>query len=938
MNPVVDAINELLAGPPMVEDNIDISEELESDEAYQYGVKRRSGRYPWGSGENPYQRTADFLARYEEYEKQGLSQKEIADAMGCSTGELRVYKSHAKNERRKLNYDRAKSLKEDGYSNTEIAKIMGLKGESSVRQLFDENVQKRSDQGEEIAKVLKEEVEKKRYLDVGKGAAAQLGVSETKLKEALLILEMDGYENRGIQHEQTTNPMNKTTMRILTPPGTSYKDIYDHMGEIQQITDFHSDDGGFSFEQKHYPSSINSNRIDICYAEQGGKDKDGLIEIRPGKDDLSLGNSHFAQVRILVDDSHYIKGMAVYNPNLPKGIDIRVNTAKSKDVPMMAPNKNDPQVLKPIKKDDPNNPFGAQIKANGQSWYEGKDGKKHLSLINKINEEGDWEKQHKRLSSQFLSKQPISLIRKQLDLTYDDYADRYSEIMSYTNPTIKRKLLLDLADTCDGAAIHLKAAALPRQRNQVLIPVPEMSDKEVYAPNFRDGERVVLVRHPYAGPFESPELVVNNKVKAAIDILPKGTGTTMDAIGINAKVAEKLSGADFDGDSVAVIPVNDRVQVKTAPSLRGLKDFDPHTEYAIPPGDTKTKRMTKKNTQREMGMVSNLISDMTLKGANEDEIARAVRHSMVVIDAEKHGLDYQRSYKENGIAELKQKYQKRVLEDGTEKYGGASTLISRAKQDYDKLETVGSGHIDPETGQWIFKERERHYTDKNGKDRIATKKSSLILEKDAHELSSGTKQEEAYADYAERMKALANQCRKSTYEVGKLQKNSEASLIFKDQVESLKQKLSDAEKNAPIERQANIIATEKVKMMKQANPDMEKKEEKKLRQIAIDEARASLGARSRKKTAIDISDEEWSAIQAGAITDTMLTKILKYCDMTQVKQRAMPHATTELSESKIKKINSMKRSGYTNQEIADAIDVSLTTIYKYEKEKGESNE
>ena len=928
MNPVVTEINELLAGPPMVEDNIDIPEEFD-DEAYQYGVKRRSGRYPWGSGENPYQRTKDFLARYDDYKSKGFSDKEIADAMGCSTGDLRIYKSHAKNERRKLNYDRAKSLREDGYSNTEIARIMGLPGESSVRQLFDENVQSRADQAEEIAKVLKAEVTEKGYLDVGKGAAAQLGVSETKLKEALLILEMDGYETRGIQIPQTTNPRNKTTVAVLTPPETPYKDIYDHVGDIKQITDYHSEDGGFSFDKKHYPSSIDSNRIAVCYADEGGKEKDGLIEIRPGCEDLSLGNSHFAQVRILVDDSHYLKGMAVYNPDLPEGVDIRFNTSKTSDTPMMAPNKNDPQVLKPIKKDDPNNPFGAQIKANGQSWYEGRDGERHLSLINKINEEGDWEKQHKRLSSQFLSKQPISLIKKQLDLTYDDYADKYSEIMDYTNPTIKRKLLMDLADTCDGAAIHLKAASLPRQRNQVLIPIPEMADNEVYAPNFRDGEHVVLVRHPYAGPFESPELIVNNKVKAAIDVLPKGTGTTMDAIGINSKVAEKLSGADFDGDSVAVIPVNDRVHVSTKPSLKGLKDFDPHAEYTIPPGDTTTKRMTKKLTQRKMGEVSNLITDMTLKGANEDEIARAVRHSMVVIDAEKHGLDYQRSYKDNGIAELKQKYQ-----NG----GGASTLISKAKQDYESLETVGSGHIDPETGKWVYKERERHYIDKNGKDRIATKKTSLILAKDAHELSSGTKQEEAYADYAERMKALANLCRKKTFEVGKLQKNAEASKFYKEEVDSLKKKLADAEKNAPIERQANIVANEKIKMMKQQNPNMESKEEKKLRQMAIEEARVNLGARSRQKTAIKISDKEWSAIQSGAISDTMLSNILKYCDMTEVKQRAMPRSTTTLSTAKINKINSMKRSGYTNQEIADAIDVSLTTIYKYEREKEESNE
>ena len=51
-----------------------------------------------------------------------------------------------------------------------------------------------------------------------------------------------------------------------------------------------------------------------------------------------------------------------------------------------------------------------------------------------------------------------------------------------------------------------------------------------------------------------------------------------------------------------------------------------------------------------MGKISNLITDMTLLGASEDKLARAVRHSMVVIDDEKHHLDYKQSEKDNNIA------------------------------------------------------------------------------------------------------------------------------------------------------------------------------------------------------------------------------------------------------------------------------------------------
>lgn len=87
---------------------------IEEDILMHYGVKRRSGRYPWGSGENPYQRSGDFLARVEELQSLGKSEKEIASEVGLTTTELRMQVRVAKHERRALLADRARSMRDDG--------------------------------------------------------------------------------------------------------------------------------------------------------------------------------------------------------------------------------------------------------------------------------------------------------------------------------------------------------------------------------------------------------------------------------------------------------------------------------------------------------------------------------------------------------------------------------------------------------------------------------------------------------------------------------------------------------------------------------------------------------------------------------------------------------------------------------------------------------
>lgn len=881
-----------------------------------YGVKRRSGRYPWGSGENPYQHSGDFLSRVEELQKQGLSEKAIAETIGLSTTDLRMQVRVAKHERRALEADRARSLREDGLSLNEIAKEMGYSNDSSIRSLLNENTAASKNRAKATAEILKKELEEKGMLDVGAGVERELNVSANTLKEALFILQTEGYNVYGVGIPQVTNKGKQINTPVLVKPEVAYKEVYDHMGDIQSVGTYHSTDSGLTFDKIRYPASIDSSRVAIRYGDQGGTDKDGVIEIRRGVADLDLGNSHYAQVRILVDGSHYLKGMAMYSDDIPDGVDIMFNTNKHSGTDKM-------KVLKAIK-DDPDNPFGASIKAKGQSTYTGPDGKEHLSAINKLKEEGDWDKMSKNLSSQFLSKQPLQLIRRQLDLTYKDSVAEFDEIRSLDNPTIKKKMLLDFADQCEGAAVHLKAAALPRQSTQVILPVTALKDTEVYAPGYKNGEQVALIRYPHGGTFEIPVLTVNNKNKSAISILGKNI---TDAIGINPKVAERLSGADFDGDQVVVIPTNDRVRIKSTRALKELEGFDPKTQYSTE-GKTGVKLMTESQKQKQMGMVSNLITDMTLKGANEQEIARAVKHSMVVIDAVKHELDYKQSEKDNGIAELKKKYQGYTNAEGKE-VGGASTLLSRRKQTTEIPERRGSGIIDADTGEVHYKESGRTYTDSSGKTKAATSKVSIILnEPDVRNLSSGTPQENAYADYANKMKALANQARKEYKATGNLKKSSSAAVTYKKEADSLKAKLNVAAKNAPKERRAQAIANSQVKAKLQSNPDMTKEEIRKASQIAITNARASVGA-SSKDSKIDITDKEWEAIQAGAISDSQLTQILRYADADKLRERATPKATTQLSTAKVNRIKAMASSGFTNAEIAEALGVSSSSVAKY---------
>ena len=942
-----------------------------------YGTPRHSGRYPWGSGEDPYQHTRDLLSRVEELKKTGWKEtpENIFNEFGLTTTQYRAQKGLAVDLRRMDDVARAKSLAADGLGPTAIAKKMSEEygtniNESTVRSLLNEEREKKMMQAKNTADFIRDQIKEHGIIDIGAGTEIDLNVSKEKLNQAIEILKSEGYVvvNGGIP--QVTNSGKQTITKVIGPPDMERKDFYDFKnGEvnIHSLQEYITRDGGETYEKKfHYPESLDSSRIKVRYAEEGGIEKDGVIELRRGVADLSLGESRYSQVRIMVDGTHYLKGMAVYSDDMPDGVDVIFNTNKHIGTPMCGDKNN--TVLKNIK-NDPENPFGSAIKdasQGGQYWYDPKTGARvsssfpnaKLGLINKRADEGDWTDWKDKLPAQFLSKQPVQLAKRQLKIAIDDKQAEYDEIMSLTNPTIKKHLLNKFADECDSAAVHLQAAALPGQKYHVIVPMPSLKDTEVYAPNYENGTKLALIRYPHGGTFEIPIVTVNNKHAACKKLL--GTDAT-DAICINSKVAERLSGADFDGDTVMCIPTNDQVKIKSTPPLKGLEGFDSKS-YKIPPGDTTTKRM--KNTQNEMGMISNLITDMTLLGASDEEKARAVRHSMVVIDAEKHDLDYKQSEIDNNIASLKKKYQ-----NG----GGASTLISRSKgqatvdkrQGSPIINIKGSKDYDPNRpeGALIYKTADdvsytvKKVNKKTGEVTTVTKrrhqKSTNMAETDdAYTLISkaNTPMERAYADYANTMKSMANKARVNMVNTGKIAYSKTAHNTYKDEVNSLMNKLNVAERNRPRERQAQVMAnaevakkinTVKEKLRKQ-HPEATEKEinkmtnkeidVKKVSQKALSNARTKVGSVSRKERSIEITDKEWEAIQSGAISENYLNRILNNADIDKLRQKATPKTTSKPSQAIINKMKRMANSNYTLAEIAKACNLSPSTVSKYLKE------
>lgn len=1060
MNPIADEILSYLGHADEIEQDksIDISESMlhsssnsiaeeiasyygmaDTTDGYleHYGMPRRSGRYPYGSGENPYQHGRDFLGRVSDMKKAGFTwtdpktgekftgEKAIYKSMGLTSSEYRRQVSWATREKRMEDVRTAKSMKDDGLGATEIGRKMGLP-ESTVRSLLNPKSEDRMNDVMSTVDFLRDQVEKKGMIDVGAGVEKELNISRTRLDMALDYLEKaEGCPVYGGGIPQPTNTNQQTNQKVLCLPGTKKNEIYDY-SRVKSVGEYISTDGGDTYQRKFtYPESLNSKRLQIRYETDKGPDgftgieKDGIIELRPGVKDLSLGESRYSQVRIMVDGTHYLKGMAVYGDpkSFPDGVDVIFNTNKKKGTPQG-------DVLKKVKA-DPDNPFGSLIKdadQGGQYWYDSKTGErisgasnnpnKKLGLINKRADQGDWTEWANALPSQFLGKQPISLAKKQLGLAKADKVAEFDEICKLENPTIKKHLLEKFADNCDSAAVHLKAAALPGQRYHVIIPINSLKDNEIYAPNYDNGTKLALIRYPHGGTFEIPILTVNNKNKLGNEIIGK---KSEDAVGINHKIADQLSGADFDGDTVMCIPTHDpggKVRIKNKAKLKQLEGFDPKIAY----GGTKTidadgnEHYTRngheyrimKDTQKQMGVISNLISDMTLAGAPDAKMARAVKHSMVVIDAEKHKLDYKQSEIDNDIASLKKEFQISIDKDGNIKYGGASTILSRAKgevsvpkrqgqykpnipgtEQYDSSRPEGAkiwkladdlvypvrkknkktGMIELKTidGKTIsfdpndkaaykkynpvkVKDKttgEVKYTDSTGKITYATdyrkQQSTRMAETDdAFSLVSTSRHpmELVYAEYANDMKALGNKARVEIEKTGKIAYSTEAKKKYAAEVKSLNDKLTGSQMNKPREREALRRANVEIAERTKADPTMKKDDAKKLRQKAVSKYRTEVGSVARRDRNINITDKEWEAIQAGAISESKLKDILNNTDIDKLRARATPKLVTAPSSAQVARIKAMSASNYTLAEIAQKTGFSTSTISKYLKGKG----
>lgn len=989
---------------------------MSDQELFHYGVSRLdgakvgSGRYPLGSGENPRQGTAAYYTsklntprhtgryasldtrnrdRYKNWMKQvdeatakivslggKPTEKAVAEYMGITVDRLKALKSIASNERRKAEYDAyLKLVEETGLTNrSEIARRLGYgsSGESKIRY-WETNKKYKEDPVQATADFLRDQVKEKGMIDVGEGANLSIfldkesgkSISPDRLKVALEVLKDEGYTVKNIQVD-TTDKNHKQSMLVLAPPGTTYKDIKENRHGVRLIEEHIADpaltDGttNMGVPRVH---SVSSDRIKIMYPNEGGKDKDGLIELRRGVNDLSLGTAEYAQVRIGVDDKYYLKGMAVYSDDMPPGVDILYYSKKPEGTPKEKVFK-EMDTIKDTGEVNWENPFKAAIKTEAElkhvpRTYVDENGNTQISPINVVNEEGDWREWSKTISSQMLSKQPLSLVKMQLTKTMDQRRAEYAEICSVDNPVVKKELLMTFARDCDSTAVHLDAMGFPNQAYHVLLPLPDIPENKIYAPNYDNGTTVALIRYPHGGTFEIPVLTVDNdnpKYKKMIG------AQAPDAIGIHPKALAQLSGADTDGDTAMVIPFSDEVHIHARKYLDELRDFDHMALYSIPredrefkdkckalkkegytntqiayemgmtPKDLREKlksipeKITEEHKQKQMGVTTNLLMDITQLDHTDHDLALATKHSMVIIDALKHDLDYRQSEKDNEIDRLKATYQ--IQPDGH--IGGAATLITKAKSET-RVPTYRE-KIDPETGEILRVdrgERDIMFFKDTGERKHKTVKSTQMADtKDPYTLVSSynTPVERAYAEYASQLKSLANEARKEYMATEVPKKDPAAAKVYAKEVAELEAQLLLVKKNKPKERQAKLLADKYVEQERAKYEELKEKDEKKIRGRAMNKARLETGS---KRPDIDFTDKQWEAIQARAISPNTLKELMQATKIEKIRERATPKTERGLSTAKQASIERLAAQGKSQAYIAEVLGISTSTVNKF---------
>jgi hypothetical protein len=299
---------------------------------------------------------------------------------------------------------------------------------------------------------------------------------------------------------------------------------------------------------------------------------------------------------------------------------------------------------------------------------------------------------------------------------------------------------------------------------------------------------------------------------------------------------------------------------------------------------------------------------------------------MVVIDAEKHHLDYKRSAKENGIPALRAVYQS---EHKDNRKPGASTLISRKKQTIKRSELKGqpfpqNAPIDKATGRKLQVETGRTKRNRDGVVTLVEKEYRKIdLTDDTHTLSSGTVVEKHYANYSNKQKALANRARLEAIRTPPIQWSTSAKNVYKNEVASLNSKLTIAKKNRTLERHAQVIANAAIKARVDANPHLDGDSLKKIKYQEQARARTRVKLDQRK---IVFTPKEWEAIQQGAISNHMLNQLLAKADMDQVREFATPRPKLLMTSAKTQQAKALADLGYTRAEIASKLGVSLTTL------------
>lgn len=840
------------------------------DSLIHYGIKRRSGRYPWGSGKDPHSRSKDIIGMNDDLKSKGYSESDIAKQLGLTQRELRSRLSIANDDRKQQILDSVKSKKARGMTDLDISKELGI-SESSVRNYkkqIEENKVNKYNQRDNISEALRQRVDTDKYIDIGKGVNEQMGVSKYKMDAVISQLKQEGYYVHNIDVKQLTGE-GWTTMKILSKEPDE-KIIVKNRFDIKPAQVW-TEDGGITMQGLKSIIPVSADKVKIRYDEQGGSDKDGLIEIRRGAKDLDLGESTYAQVRIQIGKGHYLKGMAVYSDDIPKGYDIIFNTNKSEKTPKL-------EVMKKLE-DNPDNPFGAYIS-------------RQKGALNILSQEGDWDGWANKFSSQFLSKQPLALVNDRIMGTQKRVNAEIEDILNVKNPTARRLLLEQYSDTLVKQQTKLQLDTADKYKAHVIIPM-NLKSNEIYAPNYKNGDVVVLVRYPHGGTFEIPQLIVNNRGKNQIQ-------NAVDAVGINSKVAAKLSGADFDGDTVYIINNNSK-KIKSSPSLKTLENFDPK-EYKV---DHVT--ISPRHKQKQMGIVSNLITDMTIKGATTEEIGRAVRHSMVVIDSEKHKLDWKNSARYHGIAALSAKYQRSIDPITGKPKGGASTLISRSGSEI------------------------RVLNEKTGR---LERKPLISQVEDARKLSSGTPVENLYAGYANYLKNKSASTKTISETIKDIPQDKNKSKEYLPEIQSLRKKIADAVSKHPNERAAQLMANKEYQSKIKQYPDKydNREAKNKLKDQVLASARVKTGRTTtdeygnKRLSYFKLTDKEWEAINSNAVSPSLVKQVFKHVDSQSLKEKAMPRAAKNLAPSTKARLKAMMSKGYTRSEISEALGLSIKTI------------